>query len=47
MSSRGFTPPADVDPPLPLIDYEGEPDTKDDEMAQEDAPEPEWDDDDG
>jgi hypothetical protein len=44
MSTRGFTPPPD-DPALLPTD-EGEPDTRDDEMAGDDAPEPEWDDDD-
>ena len=43
MSSRGFNPPPIPDP----LDAEGEPDTIDDEMARDDAPEPEWDDADG
>lgn len=42
MSSRGFTPPDDpAGPPAP--EAEGEPDTVTDEMAADDAPEPEVD----
>ena len=45
MSSRGFTPPDEPGAPVGDLDVEGEPDTKDDEMARDDAPEQEWEDD--
>jgi hypothetical protein len=40
MSSRGFTPPPEAN-----VVEDGEPDTKDDEFARDDAPEQEWEDD--
>jgi hypothetical protein len=57
MSSRGFTPPDDglefnegehtskEYKDGELVGEGGEPDTKDDEFARDDAPEQEWDDD--
>lgn len=48
MSSRGFTPPDEPDEPDALLsdaDDGGEPDTRDDEMARDDAPEQAWEDD--
>jgi hypothetical protein len=46
VSSRGFTPPDDVEP-TNVVDgqVEGEPDTKDDEFAKDDAPEQTFDED--
>jgi hypothetical protein len=44
MSSRGFTPPDDETHDTPGEVLEGEPDTKDDEFAKDDAPEQEFDD---
>jgi hypothetical protein len=51
MSSRGFTPPDDVEPEANVVDLTdmeddgGEPTTKDDEFAQDDAPEQTFDED--
>jgi hypothetical protein len=41
MSSRGFTPPPEEEA-LSTDEVEGEPDTKDDEFARDDAPEQEF-----
>jgi hypothetical protein len=44
VSSRGFTPP-DEEETLSTDEVEGEPDTKDDEFAKDDAPEQTFDED--
>lgn len=43
MSTRGFTPPEEPEPLPEPGQSEGEPDTRSDEYARDDAPDPELD----